>query len=111
MNAAEGICLSRIMGIINFPTHIRVKKNNDYVHGGLSDMGREAIAEMNRLGIMIDISHPSKDSIMQTLKLSVAPIIASHSSARKLTNHTRNLDDEMLRAVKSKRRCSSDHSF
>ena len=64
-------------------------------------MGREAIAEMNRLGIMIDISHPSKDSIMQTLKLSDAPIIASHSSARKLTNHTRNLDDEMLRAVKA----------
>ena len=64
------------------------EENNDYVHGGLSDMGREAIAEMNRLGIMIDISHPSKDSIMQTLKLSVAPIIASHSSARKLTNHT-----------------------
>ena len=77
------------------------EENNDYVHGGLSDMGREAIAEMNRLGIMIDISHPSKDSIMQTLKLSVAPIIASHSSARKLTNHTRNLDDEMLRAVKA----------
>ena len=77
------------------------EENNDYVHGGLSDMGREAIAEMNRLGIMIDISHPSKDSIMQTLKLSDAPIIASHSSARKLTNHTRNLDDEMLRAVKA----------
>ena len=77
------------------------EENSDYVHGGLSDMGREAIAEMNRLGIMIDISHPSKDSIMQTLKLSVAPIIASHSSARKLTNHTRNLDDEMLRAVKA----------
>ena len=77
------------------------EENNDYVHGGLSEMGRQAISEMNRLGIMIDISHPSKDSIMQTLKLSVAPIIASHSSARKLTNHSRNLDDEMLQAVKA----------
>jgi microsomal dipeptidase-like Zn-dependent dipeptidase len=50
---------------------------------------------------MIDISHPSKDSIMQTLELSTAPVIASHSSARALTNHTRNLDDEMLIAVKA----------
>ena len=77
------------------------EENNDYMHGGLSKMGIEAISEMNRLGIMIDISHPSKDSIMQTIELSVAPIIASHSSARKLTNHSRNLDDEMLRAVKA----------
>ena len=77
------------------------EENNDYMHGGLSEMGIEAISEMNRLGIMIDISHPSKDSIMQTIELSVAPIIASHSSARKLTNHSRNLDDEMLRAVKA----------
>ena len=77
------------------------EENNDYLHGGLSDMGREAIAEMNRLGIMIDISHPSKASIMQTLELSVAPVIASHSSARAITNHSRNLDDEMLLAVKS----------
>jgi len=77
------------------------EENNDYMHNGLSEMGRQAIAEMNRLGIMIDISHPSKDSIMQTLELSAAPVIASHSSARALTNHSRNLDDEMLRAVKA----------
>ncbi|MDP6537597.1 MAG: dipeptidase [Gammaproteobacteria bacterium] len=72
----------------------------DYLHGGLSDRGRDAIAEMNRLGIMIDISHPSRNSIMQTFELSRAPVIASHSSARALTNHTRNLDDEMLLALK-----------
>ncbi len=71
-----------------------------YWHGGLSEMGRFAIKEMNRLGIMIDISHPSKDSIMQTLALSRAPVIASHSSARALTDHSRNLDDEMLLALK-----------
>ena len=72
----------------------------DYLHGGLSEMGYQAIAEMNRLGIMIDISHPSRDSIMQTIEASRAPVIASHSSARTLTNHTRNLDDEMLFALK-----------
>ena len=73
---------------------------NDYLHGGLSEMGRQAIAEMNRLGIMIDVSHPSKDSIMQSIELTRAPVIASHSSARSLTNHTRNLDDEMLYAIR-----------
>jgi membrane dipeptidase len=71
-----------------------------YWHGGLSEMGRFAIKEMNRLGIMIDISHPSRESIMQTLALSRAPVIASHSSARALTDHSRNLDDEMLLALK-----------
>ena len=73
---------------------------NDYLHGGLSQMGRQAIAEMNRLGVMIDVSHPSKDSIMQSIELSRAPVIASHSSARALTDHTRNLDDEMLYAIR-----------
>lgn len=72
----------------------------DYIHGGLSDLGREALAEMNKWGIIIDVSHPSKDSIMQMLALTRAPLIASHSSARALTNHTRNLDDEMLLAIK-----------
>jgi len=76
------------------------ENNMDYLHGGLSDRGRDAIAEMNRLGIMIDISHPSRNSIMQTFELSRAPVIASHSSARALTNHSRNLDDEMLLALK-----------
>lgn len=76
------------------------ESDNVYWHGGLSEMGRFAIKEMNRLGMMIDISHPSRDSIMQTLELSEAPVIASHSSARALTDHSRNLDDEMLLALK-----------
>ena len=67
---------------------------------GLSPLGRQAIAELNRVGIMIDISHPSKESMMQTLALTRAPIIASHSSVRKLANHSRNLDDEQLLALK-----------
>ena len=74
--------------------------SNDYLHGGLSEMGREAVREMNRLGIIVDISHPSIDAISQMLDLSVAPVIASHSSARALTNHTRNLSDEMLLRLK-----------
>ena len=65
----------------------------EWLHNGLSEMGREAVAEMNRLGIMIDISHPSKASIMQTLELTRAPIMASHSSARALSDVSRNLDD------------------
>jgi membrane dipeptidase len=67
---------------------------------GLSPLGRQAIAEMNRVGLMIDVSHPSKESMMQTLQLTKAPIIASHSSVRKLANVSRNLDDEQLLALK-----------
>jgi len=67
---------------------------------GLSPLGKQAIAELNRVGIMIDVSHPSKASMMQTLALTKAPIIASHSSVRKLANHSRNLDDEQLLALK-----------
>jgi membrane dipeptidase len=69
-------------------------------NNGLSPLGREVIAEMNRLGMMIDVSHPSKGSMMETLKLSKAPIIASHSSVRALANVSRNMDDEQLLALK-----------
>ena len=73
--------------------------DGNWMHNGLSEMGREAIAEMNRLGIMIDISHPSKESILQTLEMTRAPVVASHSAARALSDVSRNLDDESLRAV------------
>ena len=75
------------------------EQDGNFLHDGLSDLGREAIAEMNRLGIMIDISHPSKPSIMQTLELTRAPVMASHSAARALSDVSRNLDDEQLLAV------------
>ncbi|HEA23356.1 MAG TPA: membrane dipeptidase [Pricia antarctica] len=71
-----------------------------WLHNGLSELGKSAVKEMNRLGIMIDISHPSKESMLQTISLSEAPIIASHSSARALCNHSRNLDDEQLKLIK-----------
>lgn len=75
------------------------EQDGNWLHDGLSEMGRQAVAEMNRLGIMIDISHPSKASIMQTLEITQAPVIASHSSARGVSDVSRNLDDEQLRAV------------
>jgi membrane dipeptidase len=69
--------------------------------GGLSPLGRQVIQEMNRWGIMVDVSHPSKGAMMQAIGLSRAPVIASHSAVRKLANHTRNMDDEMLMAMKT----------
>lgn len=69
-------------------------------HNGVSPLGKQVIAEMNRLGMMVDVSHPSKAAMMQMVELSKAPIIASHSSVRALANHPRNMDDEMLDALK-----------
>jgi membrane dipeptidase len=71
-----------------------------WLHNGLSDLGKEVIVEMNSVGMMIDVSHPSKESMRQMIALSKAPIIASHSSARALCNHSRNLDDEQLSWLK-----------
>ena len=71
-----------------------------WLHDGLSELGVQMVAEMNRLGIMIDISHPSKQAIKDMVSLSKAPIIASHSSARALCDHSRNLDDEQLMWIK-----------
>ncbi len=76
------------------------ERDEVWLHGGLSELGRKAIAEMNRLGIMIDLSHPSKESNMQALALTRAPVIASHSAARAVGNVSRNLDDEQLMALK-----------
>ena len=72
----------------------------EWLHNGLSDLGKQVIAEMNRLGMMIDISHPSKQANLQAMALSKAPVIASHSGARALADHSRNLDDEQLMALK-----------
>ncbi len=74
---------------------------NQWMWGGLSPLGRQVLEEMNRVGIMVDVSHPSKGSMMQAIGLSKAPVIASHSSVRKLANVTRNMDDEMLMAMKT----------
>jgi membrane dipeptidase len=69
-------------------------------NNGLSPLGRQVIAEMNRLGMMIDLSHPAKGANLEAIKLSKAPVIASHSSVRALANVSRNMDDEQLLALK-----------
>src|ERR1700742_4421753 len=69
-------------------------------NNGLSPLGREVIAEMNRLGMMVDLSHPSKGANMEAMRLSKAPVIASHSGVRAVANVSRNMDDEQLLALK-----------
>ncbi len=76
------------------------ESDNTWLHNGLSELGKEVVSEMNKYGMMIDISHPSKEAMRQIIALSKAPIIASHSSARALSNHSRNLDDEQLEWIK-----------
>jgi len=72
-------------------------------HGGLSPFGREVIQEMNRVGIMVDISHVSDNAFYQAIELSQVPVIASHSSARKYTpGFQRNMDDDMIRLLGQK---------
>ncbi len=68
-------------------------------HNGLSDFGKEVVREMNRLGMFIDISHVSVKVMNDALDVSTAPIIASHSSARALNDHTRNVPDDVLKRV------------
>ncbi len=75
--------------------------DHQWTWGGLSPLGRQVIQEMNRWGIMVDVSHPSKGAMMQAIGLSKAPVIASHSGVRTLANVSRNMDDEMLMAMKT----------
>jgi len=69
-------------------------------NNGLSPLGKQVIAEMNRLGMMVDLSHPSKGANMEAIRLSKAPVIASHSGVRALADVSRNMDDEQLLALK-----------
>lgn len=83
-------------------------KNNDLCdsstdkpeHQGLSPLGEKVVDEMNRLGMMVDVSHISDQAFFDVIKRSKAPVIASHSNARAVCNHPRNLTDEMLLALK-----------
>ena len=68
-------------------------------HGGVSEFGEQVIREMNRVGMMVDLSHASEQSFYDALEISSTPIVCSHSSARALCDHTRNLTDEQLRAL------------
>jgi membrane dipeptidase len=68
-------------------------------HNGLSDFGKEVVREMNRLGMLIDVSHVSDKTLSDALDVSKAPIIASHSSARALSNVPRNIPDDLLKRI------------
>ncbi|WP_420399899.1 dipeptidase [Flagellimonas sp.] len=68
-------------------------------HGGISEFGSKVVAEMNRLGIMVDVSHGNDSVFYDAIKMSKAPIIASHSNARSVTKHDRNMTDEMLKLM------------
>jgi membrane dipeptidase len=71
-------------------------------HNGLTPFGKDVVREMNRLGIMVDISHTADKTFWDALETSSAPIIASHSSCRAISNHTRNMTDEMIKALAAK---------
>jgi membrane dipeptidase len=72
------------------------------LHGGLTDFGREVVLEMNRLGMLVDVSHVSVDTMADVLAVSKAPVFASHSSCRALSNIPRNMTDEQIKAVAEK---------
>jgi membrane dipeptidase len=76
--------------------------SNPVEHNGVSDFGKQVIAEMNRLGMMVDVSHASDKSFFDVLELSKAPVIASHSSVRAVANHDRNMTDEMIQKLAAK---------
>ncbi|MEJ7812932.1 MAG: dipeptidase [Gemmatimonadaceae bacterium] len=70
-------------------------------HGGLSEFGKQVVAEMNRVGMMVDVSHVAKSTSLDAIRLSKAPVIASHSGSRAVNDHARNMDDEQLRALQA----------
>lgn len=90
----------RYMTLTHNVTHDWADAHNDTPkNNGLSDFGKEVVREMNRLGMFIDISHVSEKVMNDVLDISTAPIIASHSSARALSDHTRNVSDAVLKRV------------
>ena len=79
----------------------RPRDNEDrFTHRGLTSFGREVVAEMNRVGMMVDLSHAAEQSFYDALQCSRTPIVCSHSSSRALCNHPRNLTDDQLRALR-----------
>jgi membrane dipeptidase len=90
----------RYMTLTHNVSHDWADAHNDQPkNNGLSDFGKEVVREMNRLGMLVDISHVSVKTMADVLDVSTAPIIASHSSARGVSNHTRNVPDEILKRV------------
>ncbi|HMD35108.1 MAG TPA: dipeptidase [Vicinamibacterales bacterium] len=71
-------------------------------HNGLTDFGKDVVRELNRLGVMVDISHVADKTFWDALEVSKAPLLASHSSCRALSGHPRNMTDEMIKALAAK---------
>jgi membrane dipeptidase len=93
----------RYMTLAHFRTNNWADSGTDTaVHNGLSPFGREVVREMNRLGMIVDISHVSDKTVLDALEVSRSPVIASHSSAKALCDIPRNMSDDILRAIGAK---------
>ncbi len=98
----------RYMTLTHFNTNSWADSQGDITdpkvqhHNGLTPFGKDVVREMNRLGMMVDISHTADKTFFDALEVSSAPIIASHSSCRAVSNNTRNLTDDMIRALAAK---------
>ena len=91
---------ARYMTLTHFHSHDWADSATDtFHHGGLNEFGKEVVREMNRLGMMVDLSHVSEDTMNDALDTTEAPVIFSHSSAKALTQHLRNVPDAVLRRV------------
>jgi membrane dipeptidase len=95
----------RYMTLTHFNTNDWADAQGDFEdpnvahHNGLTPFGKDVVREMNRLGMMVDISHTADKTFYDAIEVSSAPIIASHSSCRAVSNHTRNMTDDMIRAL------------
>ncbi|MEE9328849.1 MAG: dipeptidase [Parvularculaceae bacterium] len=89
-----------VFGDSSNPAYSKGEPEN--LHGGLSALGNELILELNKTGIIVDVSHAGKQTMLQAVALSKVPVIASHSGARAVADNARNLDDEQLRALAKK---------
>ena len=95
--AALGV---RYMTLTHFKNNNWADSSTDQpAHNGLTDFGKDVVREMNRLGMMVDISHVADKTFSDALAVTTAPVIASHSSCRAIANHPRNMTDDMLRAL------------
>lgn len=87
----------------NFPNEIGFPNcNNEYIYRGLTSLGQEVVHEMNNLSMLIDVSHLSDKGFYDVARISKKPFIASHSNSRTITNHPRNLTDEMIKILSQK---------
>jgi membrane dipeptidase len=95
--AALGV---RYMTLTHFKNNNWADSSTDKAaHNGLTGFGKDVVREMNRLGVMVDISHVADKTFYDALEVSKAPVIASHSSVRAIANHPRNMTDDMMRAL------------